>query len=212
MGREDTEVFESPLILSVARQLLYGPWGLYGPYDRHNHLVLIHAPLYYRLAALLAWLLKSAGLDVISAARLAGRSLSLVGLGLTAWSAYRIARLDGAPARAGWWAACLIASVPVVGLIPFTVRPDMLGVGLQTTGVMLVLAALRSERASGRAIAGAYAAFGLAICVKQHFVGGPVWSVRFSLLCGLATWAARLAAASGSGCSAALTAVRRRFM
>ncbi len=185
LSREDTEVSESSLILSVARQLVRGPWGLYGPFGRENLQVLIHAPLYYRLAALLAWPLTSAGLDVVSAARLAGRSLSLLGLGVTAWSAYRIARLDGAPARAGWWAACLIASVPVVGNMPFTVRPDMLGVGLQTTGVMLVLTALLSERPSGRAIAGAFALFGLAVCVKQPFVGGPIVSTI------LLVWASR---------------------
>ncbi len=176
LGREDTEAYESPLILCVARQLVRGPWGLYGPYGRQNLLVLIHAPVYYRLAALLAWPLTIAGFDVVSAARLAGRSLSVLGLAVTAWSAYRIARLDGAPARAGWWAACLIAIAPVVGVIPFTVRPDMLGIGLQTTGIMLVLTALQSRRPSRRAIAGAYAAFGVAMCVKQHLVGGPVVS------------------------------------
>jgi hypothetical protein len=177
----DTEAFESPLMLSVARQLIQGPWGLYGPFGRQNPLVLIHAPLYYRLAALLAWPLNAAGLDPISAARFAGRLLSFVGLGATACSAYGIARLDRGPRRAGWWAVCLIASSPVVGFMPFTVRPDMLGVALQTTGVFLLLKAISSERPTGRAIAVAFAAFGLAMCVKQHLVGGPVAGILLLL-------------------------------
>ena len=49
---EDTEPLESPLMLSVGRQLLRGPGELYGPFGRLNPLVIIHAPLYYRLAAL----------------------------------------------------------------------------------------------------------------------------------------------------------------
>jgi hypothetical protein len=168
----DTEPLESPLILSVARQLDHGPWGLYGPFGRRNPLVLIHAPLYYHLAAILAYPLTSAGIDRITAARLAGRGLSLFALLVTAWSASRIARLDGAPARVGWWAACLFASAPVVGAIPFTVRPDMLGIALQTTGALIILKALRAERTGGLAVAGAFAAFGLAMCTKQHLVGG----------------------------------------
>ena len=174
LGDRDTEVFESPLMLSVARQLVRGPWELYGPFGGQNPLVLIHAPLYYHLAALLAWPLKNAGLDPISAARLAGRSLSLVALFVTACSAFAIAQLDRAPRRAGWWAVCLFVSSPVVGAIPFTVRPDMLGVALQTTGVLLLLKAILSERPKGRSIALAFAAFGVAICVKQHFVGGLI--------------------------------------
>jgi hypothetical protein len=172
VGVGDTEPLESPLMLSVARQLEHGPWGLYGPFGGQNPLVLIHAPLYYHLAALLARPLKYGGLDPFTAARVAGRSLSLFGLFLTVWSAFRIARLDGAPARAGWWAACLIASAGVMGATPYTVRPDMLGVGLQTTGVLLVLRAYCSKRAGGRGIVGGFAALGAAICLKQHLVGG----------------------------------------
>ena len=174
LGAADTEPLESPLMFSVARQLDHGPSGLYGPFGRQNPLVLIHAPLYYQLAAILARQLSGAGLDAVTAARLAGRGLSLLGLLLTGWGVFRIARLDGAPARAGWWSACLFASTPVLGAIPFTVRPDMLGIGLQTTGVLLILRALRSERPGRMAIAGGFAAFGLALCVKQHFLSGPV--------------------------------------
>ncbi len=190
-GPADTEPLESPLMLSVARQLDVGPWGLYGPYGRQNPLVLIHAPLYYHLAAILAWPLHAAGLDAITAARLAGRALSFAGLLLAGWSAFRIARLDGAPVRAGWWAACLVAGTPVLGAIPFTVRPDMIGVGLQTTGVWLILRALQSRRPGAMGVGGGFAAFGLAICVKQHFVGGPVVATMLLL------WAARRGRVSG---------------
>jgi hypothetical protein len=174
LSAPDTEAFESPLMLAVARELVRGPWGLYGPFSRQNPLVLIHSPLYYHLAALLAWPLKNAGYDPISAARNAGRTLSIVGLTVTACSAYGIARLDRAPRRAGWWAVCLFASSPVVGTTPFAVRPDMLGVAIQTTGVFLLLKAIGSDRPSRRAIICAFAAFGLAMCVKQHFAGGLV--------------------------------------
>src|SRR5690349_14756478 len=62
LGREDVDKYESPLMLSVARQLVAGPWQLYGPFAARNPLVLIHAPLYYRAAALVAWPLARAGL------------------------------------------------------------------------------------------------------------------------------------------------------
>jgi hypothetical protein len=185
LGAGDTEAYESPLMLSVARQLVRGPWELYGPFGRDNPLVLIHSPLYYHLAALLAWPIKHEGLDPISAARLAGRLLSLVGLGVTACSAYAITRLDRAPRRAGWWAVCLITSTPVVGAMPFTVRPDMLGVALQTTGVYLLLKSIGSERPKVGSLALAFAALGLAMCVKQHFVAGLLAGTSLSL------WACR---------------------
>jgi hypothetical protein len=180
-GDADTEPLESPLMLSVARQLDHGPWDLYGPFGRQNPLVLIHAPLFYHLAALVALPVKSAGVSSITAARLAGRALSLFALLLTCWSAFRIARLDRAPARAGWWAACLFASASVLGMMPFAVRPDMLGVAFQTTGVLLFLKSLRSERPGRLAFVGGFAAFGLAMCVKQNLVGAFAVATILSL-------------------------------
>src|SRR5262249_9657240 len=94
---DDTEALESPLLLSVARQVVAGPWELYGPFGRENPLVLIHAPLYYRIAALLAWPLYQFGLDVVTAARFAGRALSIIGLFVTLAVAYRLSLLDGSP-------------------------------------------------------------------------------------------------------------------
>jgi hypothetical protein len=181
LGREDTDPLESPLMLSVARQLVAGPWELYGPFGGQNPLVLIHAPLYYHLAALAAWPLTRAGLDPVTAARLAGRALSVLGLLVTLRAAYHLARLDGAPRRAGWWAALLIAAMPVLAGQPFAVRPDMIGVALQTTGVLMVLETLRLKRVRGVSLLGAYAAFGLAVCVKQHFLAAPAVSTGLLL-------------------------------
>ena len=100
-GREDTEVLESPLMFSVARQLVEGPWGLYGPFGVKNPAVLIHAPLYYRLAALFAWPIHRAGVDPVWASFVAGRAISFVGLCCTVAAAYRLARVDGARSRVG---------------------------------------------------------------------------------------------------------------
>ena len=182
LGREDNEALESPLLLSVARQLIAGPWELYGPFGARNPLVLIHAPLYYHTAALAAWPLTRLGLDPISAARLAGRFLSFAGLVITAIAAYRLARLDGAPARAGWWAVCLIATAPVIGVMPYSVRPDMLGVALQTIGVFLVLRRLQSDDSRIGGVSAAFAAFGLAACIKQQYIVAPIFSTALLLV------------------------------
>jgi hypothetical protein len=181
VGEADTEALESPLILSVARQLVAGPGGLYGPFGRSNPLVLIHAPLYYRAAALLAWPLAAAGSDPIAAARRAGRAISAVGLLATLAAAYRLARLGGAPRRAGWWAALLIAAAPVLDGLPVAVRPDLAGVALQTAGVLLVLRRLEGRSPPGRRVEWAYAAFGLAACVKQHLVAAAAVSAGLLL-------------------------------
>ena len=66
-----------------------------------------------------------------------------LGFVVTLVAAYRLARLGGIAREQGWWAALLVAATPVCSGVPFEVRPDMLGVGLQTTGILLVLSALR---------------------------------------------------------------------
>jgi hypothetical protein len=184
LGGGDTEALESPLMLSVARQLVAGPGELYGPFGGHNPLVLIHAPLYYRVAALSAWPMARAGLEPVTAARVAGRSLSALGLVATLAAAYRLARLGGGARRAGWWSILLIASAPVLSGQPFAVRPDMAGVALQTTGVLLVLSALGGGSGAGRRVIWGYAAFGLAACVKQHMVATAAVSTILLLLAG----------------------------
>ncbi len=57
----------------------------------------------------------------------------------------------------------------------------MLGVAFQTTGVWLFLRALASSRKGGKTIVAAFAAFGLAMCVKQHFAGGFAAAIVLSL-------------------------------
>ncbi len=184
VGEADTEALESPLMLSVARQLVVGPGELYGPFGGNNPLVLIHAPLYYRLAALAAWPMAQAGLHPVTAARVAGRSLSALGLLATLAAAYRLARLGGGSRRAGWWSVLLIASAPVLSGQPFAVRPDMVGVALQTAGVLLVLSAMGGGLGADRRVIWGYAAFGLAACVKQHLVAGAAVSTVLLLLGG----------------------------
>jgi hypothetical protein len=177
LGEADTEPMESPLMLSVARQLITGPRELYGPFDGRNPLVLIHAPLYYRAAALTAWSMTRAGLKPVDAARLGGRAVSILGLAATMGAAYRLGRLGGLPRRAGWWAALLVAAAPALAGQPYAVRPDMAGVALQTWGAALALEALEGP---GRRLVLASALFGLAACVKQHLLAA--WAVSVGLL------------------------------
>ncbi len=174
LEQEDVEALETPLLLSVAGQLVEGPWTLYGPYGRHNTRVMIHSPLYYHLAALVASPFYRAGLDPVSAARLGGRLLSMLCMGLTLSGAYRLARLDGASRWAGCWSVFIVAALPLAGVQPYAVRPDMLGVGLQTTGILWVLSALQFNDSKGRRLTAAYVAFGLAFCVKLHFIATSI--------------------------------------
>ncbi len=171
--QEDIEAIESPLVLSVARQLESGPRGLYGPYRGRYPLVLIHAPLYYRLAALFAWPLYRAGLDPVTAALTAGRLLSALGFLATLAAAYRLARLGGMPARAGMWASLLVAGTPIYSGIPFEVRPDMLGIGLETSGILLVLMAIERVPVRVFKLNGAAVCFAAAICIKQQYLVAP---------------------------------------
>ena len=182
IGRDDVDKYESPLMLSVGRQLVTGPWELYGPFGGSNPLVLIHAPLYYRAAALLAWPIARAGLHPVDASRLAGRLISMAALVATSIAAYRLSRLGGLARRAGWWSALLVAASPVLSGQPFAVRPDMAGVALQTWGVLLVLEGLDG---SGRRLGLASALFGLCVSVKQHMAGGWVVSAALVALASL---------------------------
>jgi hypothetical protein len=177
----DVGVLESPLIMVVARQLRAGPWGLYGPFGGRNPLVLIHAPLYYRLAALLARPITACGLDRVAAAMIAGRSLAILSLGATAVASDRLAREGGMPGRTGWWAALLILSSPVIGATGFSVRPDMMAVALQTTGVVLLLSWLKSPGDGVAKLTWAFALFGLAVCTKQQCAMAAVISLGLLL-------------------------------
>jgi hypothetical protein len=174
---EDIEALESPLLLSVAHQIESGPRELYGPYDSRNPLVLIHAPLYYRLAGAMGWLFFRAGSPPITAALAAGRLLSALGFLATLMAAYRLARLGDMPARAGGWAVLLVAATPIYGGIPLEVRPDMLGIALQTTGIFLVHAALATAPVREAKLNAAAACFAVAVCIKQQYLVAPLVSL-----------------------------------
>ena len=175
-GVDDNEALESVLLLPIARQLTAGPSELYGPFGKDNPLVLIHPPLYYRISALGAWILRGpASIRSRRPWRLLGRWPFCRSSGLLVASA-RLARLDGAPARVGWWAALMIAGSYAFGTFAVAARPDTLGLALQTLGIVLTLSAVCGEaRRSGRVLA-AYAAFALAFCVKQTLVASAVVS------------------------------------
>jgi hypothetical protein len=193
LRKDDIEALESPLVAAAAGQLVEGPAQLYGPYGGRNPRVLIHAPLYYRLTALLAWPLVHFGLEVVTACLLVGRGLSTLGFLVALVAVYQMARLGGAPSRAGWWAALLAAATPIYGGLPFEVRPDLLGIGLETAGVWIVLATLAEERPA-RALPCAFVCFALALCVKQHFVAAPAVSTVFLLAAAARGWLAFRAA------------------
>lgn len=173
----DSENMESTLTLVAARQLTDGPSTLYGPFDGTNPYVLMQAPLYFRATALLAWPLTAAGVDAFEACLYAGRFLSAACFFACLRVVARLAVSDGAPARAGLWAVLLIAATPLVGSMPVTLRPDMLGVMLQTIGLAGVLRVSEDRpRRAGAPLAWAYFAFGLALCVKQHYLVGPAFA------------------------------------
>src|SRR5207249_2982725 len=92
---DDTNHLETPLIAATARQLVDGPSTLYGPYSGSDPLVLIHAPLYYRLSGLLAWPIARLGHSPMVVAMIAGRSLAFVGLLVLSLAVWRIGSSPG---------------------------------------------------------------------------------------------------------------------
>ena len=166
---DDTNHLETPLAMAVARQLEEGPSTLYGPFDGHRPLVLVHAPIYYRLAGLGAWILHGAGVSPEISALAAGRALAWLGAAAAVAGIWRLARLDGAPKFAGLWAALMFAGSSVMGSFAVTIRPDTLGIAFQTWGAVLVLRTLLGSKTS-KSLIGGFALFGLAACVKQHDV------------------------------------------
>ncbi|HEU5116275.1 MAG TPA: DUF2142 domain-containing protein, partial [Isosphaeraceae bacterium] len=166
---EDTNHLETPLAMAVARQLEDGPATLYGPFSGTHSEVLIHAPLYYRLSGLLAWGVARFGVDPVTASLAAGRFVSVLGWLLTLGAVWVLGRSGGLEPVAGLWSALLVASSPMIGSLPETVRADMLAIGLQTWGFALIVQA-EGLGASTRRLLVAFLAFGLAVCVKQHAV------------------------------------------
>jgi hypothetical protein len=176
-GSDDTQHLETPLALAAAGQFEQGPGSLYGPFRGGNHRVLVHAPLYYRLTALVAWPLVKSGWEPLPACFAAGRGLSFLTLLGSLAVVGRLAVLDGEARRAGAWAMALAASSWIVAGYAPTVRPDMLGVLFQSAGVLAVLQVLVADhgaRPRPRGLAAGAALLGLAFCVKQHDVAAAV--------------------------------------
>ncbi|WZO97218.1 hypothetical protein EP7_004241 [Isosphaeraceae bacterium EP7] len=167
---EDSNILETVLIRSLGSQFLLGPGALYGPFTSDHPWVLIHAPLYYRLAGLMAWPAIIRGVDVDLASLYAGRILAFAAWVATLVVGYKLTRLDGAPRWAGYASVCLIASAAVLAPFHVTVRPDTLGLFFQTAGAWLVARAWLDGRRPTRDLILAYTAFALASCAKQHDV------------------------------------------
>jgi hypothetical protein len=175
---DDVGRLETPFAFSVATQVSDGPRSLYGPFDGRHHLVLVHAPLYYRVAALLAAIITRFGIDPVTAAFGAGRLISLLGTILCMTATAKICQIDGPEPRAGLLAVILIAAAPIPGILSVMVRPDMLAVCLQTWGAWWVLRWVNRVQAAPTVIdiVPGYIAFALAFCTKQHNLVTPAVS------------------------------------
>jgi hypothetical protein len=173
---DDSANLESTLALVAARQLESGFDGLYGPYGGSNPHLLIQAPLYYRLTALVAQpLVRLAGLDPVTACLAAGRALSLACfLAILALSARLASGGAGSSRRAGVLAALLVAASPLLASFPVTVRADLMGATLQLAGLAAVARVLaRPDDHPHAWCAGAFLAFAAAVATKQHLLAGP---------------------------------------
>ena len=70
----------------------------------------------------------------------------------------------------------LVAATPIYGGLIVEVRPDMLGIAMQTWGVVLILGALEAARPDRRKIVMAFVCFGAAACVKQQLLANAAAS------------------------------------
>ena len=168
LDRRETGLCETPLVYTIMRQLTAGASGLYGPFGASNPWVLIHGPLYYRLAAACAAPFTFFGVGATGAALIAGRGLSFLAFLACLYVIARLATLDGGTRRAGMLAALLVAGSPIAAILTVMVRPDTLALWLQTLGIFLVARELTRERVRGLPLLPAYAAFALACAAKQH--------------------------------------------
>ncbi|GIW88586.1 MAG: hypothetical protein KatS3mg108_2910 [Isosphaeraceae bacterium] len=170
---EDVGPFETVLARAVASHFEpgVGPGRFYGPYGADHPSVLMHAPLYYRLTALVAWPWVAAGLDPLGCALGAGRAMAALGSALLLMLTWRLARRDGLCARAGWLAVGLLAGSPLFANLMVMVRPDSLGVAAQTGAAWLGLRAIEESEPRAnrrRALVAAAVLAGLAFLLKQH--------------------------------------------
>lgn len=173
LAPEDAEPAETPLVMSIARQAVAGPGGLYGPFSANNPLVLIHAPLYYRIAACAAWVWTSTfhG-DPVVAALIAGRSLSIASFLILLAAIARLSTLDGLSPRAGVWSVLFLAATPLIADFAVPCRADLFAIAAQTLGATLLLQA--RQRGSDRGWFVGFLALAVAFCAKQHAVGSAL--------------------------------------
>ncbi|MFO0957706.1 MAG: glycosyltransferase family 39 protein [Isosphaeraceae bacterium] len=149
---------------------------LYGPLFGSNPSVLIQAPLYYRLTGLLAAPWVWTGTDPLAACFRAGRLISALSFLALLILAGRLARADGGQGGA-ILPALLIAGSPLMGSYPATMRPDLLGIALQTGGLALAAAvAIDPNTRAARRLTIAFGLFALAFLTKQHYIVGPIAS------------------------------------
>ena len=173
LSPEDAEPAETPLALSIARQVVRGPGEMYGPFSGENPLVLIHAPLYYRIAGAVAWsLTKITKIEPIEAALVAGRSLSFLSFLALLAAIARLSTLDGVPTRAAFWTVFFAASTPLIVDFAIPCRADLFAIAAQTWGATLLLHAWRSG--SNRGWIGGFLAFAVAFCAKQHDIASMI--------------------------------------
>ena len=166
------------LLLSVAHQIESGPRGLYGPYDGRYPLVLIHAPLYYRLAALVGWPLLPRGLR--SRDGRPGRGPAALGTrfpgdargGLPPGTPGRHARQGRGVGRSARRRHTDLWRHPVRG--PARHAGDRVPDDRHPAGARGTRGRRRSAR---RKLNAAAACFAVAVCIKQQYVVAPLVSL-----------------------------------
>lgn len=191
LDRTDVGPFETVLARAVAGHFDQGvgPSGFYGPFGGENPSVLIHAPLYYRMVAVLAWPLVQLGAEPLATVLYSGRLLAFLGTLLLMACGAWLVRVDGGSRRAGWIAIGLIAASPILSNLATMLRPDTLGVAFQTLGAWLVLQTLWDRQRAMPRLLLAYVAFALAFGIKQQNLTS---AAVCSMLLALAWWRGRL--------------------
>lgn len=180
LGANDTENLESTLVYVAAGQFDLGPGSLYGPFSGLNPHVVIQAPLYYRLTWIAAKPLVALGIDRVAATLAAGRILSYLALIALLVISGRIASADGGSRIGAAWSVLVIAASAVISSFPVSVRPDTLGIALQTLGIALTIRGLNRPHRVFRDFIPPFIAFALAFCVKQHLIVG--WGLSILIL------------------------------
>ena len=213
----DVGPFETVLAQAIAGHFESGagPARLYGPFGGDHPSVLMHAPLYYRAVALLAWPVVQAGFDPLASVLLMGRALSILGTAVLLFATFGWARLGGRSPRAGWFAVLLVTASPLFGNLMVMVRPDALGVGLQSLAGLLLVSIVMNSKTQPEHGLGSSAklrgGLGLAACLFVLAFAAKQQNVTVALVTGLMlAWAVKVgrislrSVAIGTGFAAAL--------